>query len=171
MTKRLVLSELPGASANSKPHDYKQEVQKMKGPPKTWVLTWKQFEDFRQKKYICSLDQTNLQKKTEANLKKALRLKLLQLCKTRTKKSFPDLVNIYVALAGHDMITDAGRATTCRQKFRPHDYKTKVQKSKDFPKMSFTEKLFEFLKKGCFPNEKQFWHILSRIAEYDRPQV
>ena len=41
---------LPRAGANSKPHHYKQKVQKMKDLPKTWVRTGKQFEDFRRKK-------------------------------------------------------------------------------------------------------------------------
>ena len=33
-----------------KPHVYEQKVQKMKDLSKIWVLTGKQFEDFRQKK-------------------------------------------------------------------------------------------------------------------------
>ena len=57
-------------------------------------------------------------KKIEANLKKAFRFKLLELCKTRTKKSSPHLFNFYVVLAGHVMVTDAGRSTTCRRKFK-----------------------------------------------------
>ena len=44
------MAGLPRAGANSKPHHYKQKVQKMKGLPKTWVLRGKQFEDFRRKK-------------------------------------------------------------------------------------------------------------------------
>ena len=50
MTKSVTLAGLPRAGANSKPHRYKQKVQKMKGLPKTWVLRGKQFEDFRRKK-------------------------------------------------------------------------------------------------------------------------
>ena len=50
MTWSLTLSGLPRAGANSKPHDFKQKVQKTKGFPKTWVLTGKQFKDFRRKK-------------------------------------------------------------------------------------------------------------------------
>ena len=46
----MTLAGLPRAGANSKPHHYEQKVQKQKDPPKTWVLTGKQFEDFRQKK-------------------------------------------------------------------------------------------------------------------------
>ena len=58
----------------------------------------------------------------------------MELCKTRTKKSSPDVFNFYVVLAGHDMVTDAGRATTCRCKFKALHYKQKVQKTKDIPK-------------------------------------
>ena len=50
MTKSVTPAGLPRAGANSKPHHYKQKVQKMKGLPKTWVLRGKQFEDFRRKK-------------------------------------------------------------------------------------------------------------------------
>ena len=57
-------------------------------------------------------------KLTEAKLKKAFRLKLLELCQTRTKKSSCDLFNFYVISAGHDMPNDAGRPTTCRCIFK-----------------------------------------------------
>ena len=50
MTKSVTLAGLPCAGSKSKPHHYKQKVQKMKGLPKTWVLRGKQFEDFRRKK-------------------------------------------------------------------------------------------------------------------------
>ena len=50
MTWSLMRIELPRAGANSKPRHYKQKVQKMKDISKTWVLTGKQFEDFRRKK-------------------------------------------------------------------------------------------------------------------------
>ena len=50
MVKSLTLARLPRAGANSKPNHYKLKVQKMKGIPKTWVLTGKQFEVFRRKK-------------------------------------------------------------------------------------------------------------------------
>ena len=46
----MTLAGLPRAGKNSKPHHYKQKVQKMKVLPKTWVLRGKQFEDFRRKK-------------------------------------------------------------------------------------------------------------------------
>ena len=50
MTWSLMLAGRPRAGPNSKPHDFKQKVQKTKGFPKTWVLTGKQVEDFRRKK-------------------------------------------------------------------------------------------------------------------------
>ena len=46
----LTLAGLILAGANSKPHDYKQKVQKMKDLSKKWVSTGTQFEDFRRKK-------------------------------------------------------------------------------------------------------------------------
>ena len=60
---------------------------------------------------------------------KAFRSKLLELCKTRAKESSPDMFNFYVVLAGHDMVTDAGRATTCRRKVKAPWLQTKVQKN------------------------------------------
>ena len=44
------------AGASSKPHHYKQNVQKVKHLPKTWVLRGKSFEDFRRKKGNIYLD-------------------------------------------------------------------------------------------------------------------
>ena len=57
-------------------------------------------------------------KLTGAKLEKAFTIKLLELCKTRTKKSSPDLFKFYVLSAGHDMANDAGRASTCRRFFK-----------------------------------------------------
>ena len=130
------------AGSNSKAHHYQQSVQKNKGPFENMALTRKQFENFRRKKTII-LDpsknpsvtpvpqghQLNIFfvnsniKKLNKTSKKAFRSKLLELCKTRTKKSSRDMFNFYVILAGHDMVTDAGGATTCRRKIKPHDYK------------------------------------------------
>ena len=80
------------------------------------------------------MDHLTRKRQIEANLKKAFRFKRLELCKTRTKKSSPDLFNFYVVLASHDMVTDAGRATTCRRKFKAPWFQTKIQKTKGFPK-------------------------------------
>ena len=44
------------------------------------------------------------------------------------------MFNFYVDLPGHDMVTDTGRATTCRWKFKAPWLQTKVQKKKDIPK-------------------------------------
>ena len=77
-------------------------------------------------------------------MKKAFRFKLLEPCKTRTKKSSPDMFNFDVILAGHDMVTDAGRAATCRRKCKAPCLQTKVQKMKDLPKTwVLTGKQFE----------------------------
>ena len=69
----------------------------------------------------------NSKKYTKQNLKKAFRSKLLELCKTRAKKSSPDVFSFYVVLAGHDMVTDASRAFTCRRKFKAPSLKSKYK--------------------------------------------
>ena len=75
---------------------------------------------------------------TEAKLKKAFRIKLLELCKTRTKKSSPDLFNFYVTSSGHHMADDAGRATTCRRNFKAPWLQTeRTQNEGSSEKMSF----------------------------------
>ena len=61
--------------------------------------------------------------------KKDFRSKLLEICKTRAMKSSPDVFNFYVVLAGHDMVTDATRATTCRRKFKATQLQTKMTKN------------------------------------------
>ena len=38
MTRSVTLAGLPREGPNSKPHRYKQNVEKMKDLPKTWVL-------------------------------------------------------------------------------------------------------------------------------------
>ena len=75
------------------------------------------------------MDHVSRKKYIEAKLKKAFRFKLLELCKTRIKKSSPDLFNFYVVLAGHDMVTDAGRVTTCRRKIKAPWFQTKSTKN------------------------------------------
>ena len=44
------------------------------------------------------------------------------------------MFNFYVVSAGHDMVTDAGRATTCRSIFIAPPLHRKVQKTKVLPK-------------------------------------
>ena len=83
-------------------------------------------------------------KQTKQNLKRAFRSKLLELCKTRTKKSSPDMFNFYVVLAGHEKVKDAGRATICRLNFKAPSLKTKGTKNEGpFENMSFSKKPFE----------------------------
>ena len=67
-------------------------------------------------------------------MQKSFRSKLLELCKTRAKKSSPDMFTFYVILAGHDRITDAGRANKCRRKVKAPRLQTKVHKMKDLSK-------------------------------------
>ena len=55
---------------------------------------------------------------TEASLKKAFRIKLFELCKTRTKKSSPDLFNFCVISARHGVANDVDRATTGKRNFK-----------------------------------------------------
>ena len=63
MTESLTLAGSQRAGSNSKPHHYKQKVQKAKDIPKTWVLRRKLFEDlFQTKKNTSSFDQTTLWK-------------------------------------------------------------------------------------------------------------
>ena len=69
---------------------------------------------------------------------------MLELCKTRTKKSSPDLFNFYVFSAGHDMVNDAGRATTCRRIFKaPWLQRERTKNEKHSEKMSFNGEQFE----------------------------
>ena len=52
-----------------------------------------------------------------------------ELCKARTKKFCPNKFNLYVIVAGHDMTTDAARATNCRQKNKAPSLPTKCSKN------------------------------------------
>ena len=74
--------------------------------------------------WICPLYTVRI--KLNETWKKAFRSKLLELCKTGTKKSNPDMFNFDVILAGHDMVTDAGRATMCKRKCKAPCLQTKV---------------------------------------------
>ena len=67
-------------------------------------------------------------------MNKAFRSKLLEFCKTRTTKSSPEMFNFYVVFAGQNMVTDAGRITSCRRKFKTSWLRTKIQKMKEFSK-------------------------------------
>ena len=43
------------------------------------------------------------------------------------------MFNFYVVLAGHDKVNDAGRATTCRRKFKAPSLQTKCTKKEGPP--------------------------------------
>ena len=44
------------------------------------------------------------------------------------------MFNFYVDLAGHDLVSDAGRPAACRRKFKAPSLKSKYKKMKDLPK-------------------------------------
>ena len=74
----------------------------------------------------------------------AFRMKLSELCKTKSKKSNPDMFKLYVVLTSHDTVTVVGRAPILGAISTPLDYQQKVQKMKNLPKTWFlTEKQFE----------------------------
>ena len=54
MTESLTLAGLPRAGRNSKPHNYKQIVQKMMNISKTWVLTENNLKISDEKKILAS---------------------------------------------------------------------------------------------------------------------
>ena len=150
MTWPMTLAGLPRAGGISKPHDYKQNVQKMKNLLKKWASTRNSLKfsnpktrknhssfgeknkrttrPWRQKLNLNHVARKNL---TEANLEKAFRIKLFELCKTRTKKSSPDLINFYVISARHDMAIDAGRATRCRWEIKAPWLQTERTKNEE----------------------------------------
>ena len=84
----------------------------------------------------------NSTNQTKRNLKKkSFRSKLLKLSKTRDMKSSPDMFNFYVVLARPDKVSDAGRVTTCRRKFKAPSLQTKGTKIERSPEnMGFNGK-------------------------------
>ena len=109
----------------------------------------------------------------QEKLKKAFRLKLLELGKTRTKKAGPDLSNFYVIMAGHDMVSNASRATTCRCKFNAPSLQTRSKKTKDIPKIWVsTWKPFEdfrWKEKKCISSldQRTPWNKRPFMANFD----
>ena len=96
--------------------------------------------------------------KSEANLKKAFRKELFELCKTRTKKSSPDLFKFYLFSAGHDMANDAGRANTCRRNFKAPRLQTERTKMTGLlKKLSFNGEQFENFKPKKSKNPIFLW--------------
>ena len=99
-------------------------------------------------------------RKPNQNWKAAFGMKLSELCKTRSKNPSPDPFNFYVVLAGHDMVTDAGRATTCRRKFKAPLLKTNTKNERPSQKHEFhliTVWIFQTkkIKKSSFSKENK----------------
>ena len=133
----MTLAGLPREGAISKPRDYKQNVQRMKSLLKKTKVNGEQFAFFKPRNQKIqsmhgeqnkrtttphgrklNMNHVTRKKLTGAKLKKAFRMKLFEICKTRTKKSSPDLFNFYLISLGHDMANDASRATTCRRNLK-----------------------------------------------------
>ena len=162
----MVMTGLPRAGAISKPHDYKQSVQKMKGLLKKWALTGNSLKISNQKnqriqssygeqnkrtarpwRQKLKMNHVARKKLTEAKLKKAFRIKLFEVFKTRTNKSFSDQFIFHVVLTGHDMVKDTGRVTTCRRNFRAPWLQTERTKNEGpSEKLSFNGEQFEIFK-------------------------
>ena len=141
---------LQRAGKNSKMHHYKRKVQKMKDLPKTGVWSGKQFEDFKRKKEqthysrplkkpsgtqgskLIESNEQGLHRQQDLNyakFEKSIQIKLLELGKTRTKKSTPDFFNFFAVLAGHDKVSDGGSVISCRRKFKDGSLQTKCTKN------------------------------------------
>ena len=163
----MTLAGLPRAGAISKPHVYKENLHKMKdllkkmsfNPETVWKFPTKKNQkiqsSYGEQNEITTkprgqkLNMNHVARKNliGAKLKKASTIKLLEICKTRTKKSSPDLFNFCVISADHDMAKDAGRATTCRRIFKAPILQTERTKSEGpTEKMSFTGEQFENFK-------------------------
>ena len=140
------------------------KVQKVKDLSKTWVITVKQFEEFRRKKnkntildfskttsgtegpwmQLLNRDLLNRQKDSDGEMKKAFRSELLELCKTRTQKSSPNMLNFHVNwMVTKWSLTLAG-LHIIGKKLKPHDYQQNLQKMPDLSKTWVsTRKQFE----------------------------
>ena len=73
-----------------------------------------------------------------------LKLKLLEPGKTRTKNANPHIFKFYVVLAGHGKVSDAGKDTTGRPKFKAPSLQTGGIKNEWPPEdMGFKGKQFD----------------------------
>ena len=107
----------------------------------------------------------------EAQLKKAFRIKLFEFCKTRTKKSSPDLFKFYVTSSGHHMADDAGRATTCGLNFKAPWLQTERTKNEESSeKMSFNaETVWKIQTKKKPKNPVIVWR--TKQKNHETPKV
>ena len=91
----------------------------------------------------------------------------MELCKTRAKKSSPDMFNFYVDSPGHDVVTDTGRATTCRCKFKAPSLQTNFTKNEEhFGNMGFNRKQFEDFKRKK-EQKRYFDHSKTPVGHQD----
>ena len=68
-------------------------------------------------------------------------MKLSELCKARSKKSSPDIFNLYVVLTSHDTVTDVGRASIFGRNFNSPLLQTKSTKNEGrYENMGFNGK-------------------------------
>ena len=70
-----------------------------------------------------------LKGRAKKNIVGLITVEKLELCKTTTKESRPDMFNFYADLVGHDMVIDTGKATKCRCKFKAPSLQTKSTKN------------------------------------------
>ena len=69
---------------------------------------------------------------------------MFELYKSKVKKLCPDKFNCYVDLVCHDMVTDAGRDTTHKRKFKAPSLQTQCRKNAVPPEnMGLKGKKFE----------------------------
>ena len=61
----------------------------------------------------------------------------MELCKTKIKKSSPDMLNSYLSAAARDMVTDNDSCTTCRSKFKAPSLKTNTKNERPSENMGF----------------------------------
>ena len=69
--------------------------------------------------------------------KKDIRSKLLELCKTRTKKSSLDMLNFYLVSVARRMVTDHDSSTTGRSKFKAPSIETYTKNERPSENMGF----------------------------------
>ena len=62
---------------------------------------------------------------------------MLELCKTKIKKSSPDKLKFYLAAAARDMVTYDDSSTTCRSKFKAPSFKTNTKNERPSENMGF----------------------------------
>ena len=101
-------------------------------------------------------------------MKKAFRLKLLELCKTKAKKSNPDTFKFYVVLAGDNKATGAVRATGCRQKLKAPLLQTKSTKNEAPPENKVSTGKFEYFRRK--KNKIHFKHWQNNPMERTVPK-